>query len=175
MNNPARQEELKQLVNSFKPELICIQETKMTKINPTTVKRALGLEYENNFVYLLAEGTKGGILLAARESILQLQNLAIANHTISVLVVDTRYNATWMLTGVYGPQGDLEKRMFIRELRHLKQTALPCWLVIGDLNLIYREEEENIGRLNRRLMLRFRRALNHLEVKEIELVGKKFT
>jgi hypothetical protein len=55
MNSPARQEEL----------------------NPTTVRRALGLEYENNFVYLLAEGTRGGILLAARESILQLQNSAI--------------------------------------------------------------------------------------------------
>jgi hypothetical protein len=27
-----------------------------------------------------------------------------------------------MFTGVYGPQGTLEEKMFIRELRHLKQT-----------------------------------------------------
>jgi hypothetical protein len=44
-----------------------------------------------------------------------------------------------MATGVYGPQGDLEKAMFIRELRGLKQGALDKWLILGDFNLIYKE------------------------------------
>jgi endonuclease/exonuclease/phosphatase family metal-dependent hydrolase len=77
--------------------------------------------------------------------------------------------------GVYGPQGDLEKKMFIRELRRLKQAVLPKWLLLGDLNLIYKAQDKNNGRLDQRLLLTFRRALNHLEVKEIELIGRKFT
>jgi hypothetical protein len=30
-----------------------------------------------------------------------------------------------MVTRVYGPQGDLEKKMFIRELRQLKHSVCP--------------------------------------------------
>jgi hypothetical protein len=74
---------------------------------------------------------------------------------------------------VYGPQGDLENKMFIREL---KQYPLPPkWLIIGDFNLIYKDEDKSNGRLNKNLMLRFRRAINFLGIKEIQLVGRKFT
>jgi hypothetical protein len=41
--------------------------------------------------------------------------------------------------------------------------------------MIYKEQDKNNNRLNRRLMLRFRRVLNHLEVKEIELAARNFT
>jgi hypothetical protein len=49
------------------------------------------------------------------------------------------------------------------------------WLIVGDFNMIYKEQKKNNGRLNRRLMSRFRRTLNYLEVKEMELVGKQYT
>jgi hypothetical protein len=65
--------------------------------------------------------------------------------------------------------------MFIRELRRLKNSVKPQWLLIGDFNLIYKSQDKNNGRLNTDLMLKFRRALNHLEVKEVDLIGKKFT
>lgn len=65
--------------------------------------------------------------------------------------------------------------MFIRELRRLKNVAKQEWLLLGDFNLVYKEENKNNGRLNRHVMLRFRRALNHLKVKEIDLMGRRFT
>jgi hypothetical protein len=55
MNNSARQEDLKQIVTTFQPDLICIQETKIAVINFTLVRRSLGMEYENNFVFQLME------------------------------------------------------------------------------------------------------------------------
>jgi hypothetical protein len=73
------------------------------------------------------------------------------------------------------PTGGLEKRNFIRELRRLKPPSQTRWLLLGDFNLIYKDQDKNNGRLNRRLMNQFRCALNHLEVKEIDLVGKHFT
>jgi hypothetical protein len=65
--------------------------------------------------------------------------------------------------------------MFIREITSLKQSSLQPWLIIGDFNLIYKDEDKSNGRLNRNMMARFKKALDHLEVKEIPLVGKKFT
>jgi endonuclease/exonuclease/phosphatase family metal-dependent hydrolase len=60
-------------------------------------------------------------------------------------------------------------------LRQLKQTALPKWLLLGDFNLTYMAQDKSNNRLNHRLMIKFRRTLNHLEVKEVELIGRKFT
>jgi hypothetical protein len=52
---------------------------------------------------------------------------------------------------------------------------LTKWLLLGDFNLIYKEEDKNNNRFNRNLILRFRRAINHLEVQEIQLKGRQFT
>jgi hypothetical protein len=65
--------------------------------------------------------------------------------------------------------------LFLRELRSLKDLVRPAWLVLGDFNLIYLDQDKSNGRLNRRMMARFRRALNHMEVREVQLLGKKFT
>lgn len=102
-------------------------------------------------------------------------NPHLTNNTISVTVQDAKRDTTWTLTGVYGPQGELEKKMFLRELKQLKALALPRWLIIGDFNLIYKEQDKSNGNLNRRLMSRFPRTLNHLEVMEVPLLGRKFT
>jgi hypothetical protein len=60
-------------------------------------------------------------------------------------------------------------------LRQLGQTILPKWLLLGNFNLIYQDADKSNGKLNRGLMLIFIRALNYLKVKEISLVGQKFT
>jgi exonuclease III len=42
MNNPARQEEIKQVISLSKPDLICIQETKMPLIIAVVVRNSRG-------------------------------------------------------------------------------------------------------------------------------------
>lgn len=54
------------------------------------------------------------------------------------------------------------------------RTAGP-WMICGDFNLIYREEDKNNGDLNRRMMRRFRRLLNDLALKEVYLNGRRYT
>jgi hypothetical protein len=53
---------------------------------------------------------------------MQLTSPTLTSHTISAKAIDLRYKRSWMIIGVYGPQGDLEK-MFIRELKQLKQSV----------------------------------------------------
>lgn len=56
--------------------------------------------------------------------------------------------------------------MFIRELKQLSQSASPQWLILGDFNLLYQESDKNLGPIDRNMIHRFRRALNHMEVKK---------
>jgi exonuclease III len=175
LNSDAKKEDVRQTISLFNLDLICVQETKLAQVDVALVRRCFGGIYEDNFVFLPATGYRGGILLAANSTILKITNPSSSNNTISATVVDHRSNLTWTVTRVSGPQGALEKKMFIRELRNLKQTAKPQWLILGDFNLIYREQDKNQGRLNRRIMTSFRRALNYLEVRELNLLGRKYT
>jgi exonuclease III len=70
MNNAVRQEEIKQLMTIYSPDLVCLQETKLSVINLSVVRNALGSLYANSFVYLPTDRTKGGILIAAKDSTL---------------------------------------------------------------------------------------------------------
>jgi exonuclease III len=37
LNNPARQEDIRQVIHIFKLDIVCIQETKMSVIDPAVV------------------------------------------------------------------------------------------------------------------------------------------
>jgi hypothetical protein len=52
---------------------------------------------------------------------------------------------------------------------------MQCWMIIGDINMMYQAQDKNNDNINIRLMNKFRRTLNRLEVKEIDLVGKCYT
>jgi hypothetical protein len=108
-----REENVKQLISSYMPKIVCLQKTKMDSISPTIVRNTLGAKFDSNFVYLPSIGISGGTLLAATQRNFQLQNHSFTNHTISASIHDLRNNSTGMITGVYGPQGDLEKRCLL--------------------------------------------------------------
>jgi hypothetical protein len=65
--------------------------------------------------------------------------------------------------------------MFLREIKRVRHSARPRWLLLSDFNMIYPEQDKNNDRLNMRLMARFRRTLNQMEFKEVELVVRKYT
>jgi exonuclease III len=112
INSLAQQEEIKQFITIIKP-VICLQETKMVSSNYSIIRNVLGSDYENNFIYLPANGRRGGVLIAASESLIQIQNPVLMNHTISTTMVDSRHNLLWTLTSVYGPQGTLDKKCLV--------------------------------------------------------------
>jgi exonuclease III len=53
------------MIKTFRPDLICLQETKLIAMNNVTIRKVAGLEYEDNFFFLPVDGTRGIILVAA--------------------------------------------------------------------------------------------------------------
>lgn len=81
----------------------------------------------------------------------------------------------WTITNVYGPHDDARRTQFLLELQEVAQSVNTPWLVLGDFNLITSAADKNNMNLDRRWMLRFRQALNASSLKEIRLIGRKFT
>jgi hypothetical protein len=62
-----------------------------------------------------------------------------------------------------------------KELRNVRSACPGPWILMGDFNLIYMDDDKSSGNFNRHLMDRFRRLINDLGVKELALHGRKFT
>jgi len=81
-------------------------------------------------------------------------------------------NKELSITGVYGPQNDVDKILFLQEILDLSQHVLPTWLLLGDFNLILSAQEKNNTRLNVSMINRFRTTVDNLELPRIELRQK---
>jgi hypothetical protein len=50
-NNIAKQEDIKQVINILKPDLVCLQETKLSSLDSSTARNIIGADYENSFLF----------------------------------------------------------------------------------------------------------------------------
>lgn len=98
----------------------------------------------------------------------------VDDHSVSIQFrpVD---DVEWWLTCVYGPQLNQDKLAFLQELRDIRACCFGPWLVLGDFSLIYKEEDKNNPNLDRQMMHGFRRWIEDLALKELPLVGRKYT
>lgn len=69
----------------------------------------------------------------------------------------------------------MKKIQFLQELRDIRMACPSPWVIAGDFNLIYKDEDKNNTNYNRAMMGRFRRLINDLSLKEVPLLGRKFT
>ena len=68
LNDRGRRDNVHKVVDSCRPNIICLQETKLAHISERDVLGFLGRDYRK-FVYPPAQGTRGGILGAWREDV----------------------------------------------------------------------------------------------------------
>jgi hypothetical protein len=119
----------------------------MASINHTVIRNVFGSDYDNNFLCLPASGTRGGVLIAAKESLIQLQNHVVIGHTISATVVDCRHNIQWTLTGVYGPQGTLDKKCLLERSKVSSNLLYSLSLLLEILTAFTRMKTKAMGDL----------------------------
>jgi exonuclease III len=136
--------------------VICLQETKIANWTHTLLVETVGNDMAQNMAYLPSIGTSGGVLIAASDRYFQVDNPYTTVNTVSATIKMLSDNKEWSITGVYGPQSDSEKHLFMQEISELKSQMLPAWLLLGDFNLIYRAQDKNNGRINLSLLNGFR-------------------
>ncbi|XP_071685441.1 uncharacterized protein [Lolium perenne] len=148
----------------------------MADISASVVSEAVGARFASNFIFKPAAGTRGGILIACSDDFaVVLDPLASCDFFITGTITDRSNGSSWSMTAVYGPQEDSDKIIFLQELRRIKTMVLPEWIILGDFNLIKSVDEKSNSNINIRMMGRFRRTIDELELKEIHLNGRRFT
>jgi mannosylglycoprotein endo-beta-mannosidase len=173
LNDRAKRNAVREFVESVKVNLVCLQETKLNVIDRYLVMQCLGSSFDE-FAYLPAIETRGGILLAWDSTVLSITNIVLDSFSLTGHVKTLDQN-NWWITVVYGPQDDADKIQFLQELTERRSLCSGPWILLGDFNLILRASEKNNENINRPMMNRFRHFVGNLELKELYMHGRLFT
>jgi exonuclease III len=174
LNNPARRKSIQRFIANHNSNIVVFQEMKVANVHAGLISEAIGARFASNFIFQPADGTRGGILIACSDDFsIDINPAASSNNFITGTITDKSNGTSWSLTAVYCPQDDPDKIQFMQDLRGLKQIVLPQWMLLGDFNLIKSVEEKSNQNINIRMM--GRRTIEDLELREIPLVGRRFT
>lgn len=98
----------------------------------------------------------------------------VESFSVSVNFSLLDWQHSWLIA-VYGPQDSGEKVQFLQELREIQSACARPWVMAGDFNFIYRDEDKNNINLNRAIMSRFWCLIDDLALVDIPIHGQKFT
>lgn len=126
LNDGAKRASVRNQVLSTGATIVCLQETKISAWTHSLLVETVGTELASNAAFLPSVGTCGGILIAASNRFFKLNQQHLTAHTVSVTVTMRAENKTWTLTGVYGPQSDIDKLLFLQEIMDLRAHCLPA-------------------------------------------------
>jgi exonuclease III len=147
LNDAAHRELARETTLSARPTIVCLQETKVSSMNLSIRMETLGSRLSGHCT-LDANGTRGGILLAWDEEVVELTSVDIRQFTITATVRLLLTNVNFRLTTCYGPAIDRRKEEFLQEMISIKPPLGLPWLIMGDFNLIYKADDKNNLNLN---------------------------
>ena len=135
----------------------------------------IGGNWMRDTVVLSALGSRGGIAIFWNRDIVSISSQAVVQFSIAAIVSLVNSTTSFVLTTVYGPSDGTNKEAFFDELARSAPPSSEPWLLTGDFNVIYEARDKNNLNLNRRVMGRFRDAIDAAGLWEIKCRNRRFT
>uniref|UniRef100_A0ACD5ZPF3 Uncharacterized protein n=1 Tax=Avena sativa TaxID=4498 RepID=A0ACD5ZPF3_AVESA len=169
---PATVQELVILVQTYKPSLVFLCETRQSEDRVKNLRFCIGMR---NCFHVKGEGSGGGIALYSLDGI-EVEVLSFSKRHIDAYISGGPYESKWRGTFVYGEPKASDRHFMWDKLRVIKQHSTEPWLMIGDFNeAMWQEEHFSNSRRSERLMLDFREVLSHCDLHDIGFLGTPWT
>jgi len=97
-----------------------LQETKISNWTHSHLVDTVGTEMASNAIFLPSVGVCGCILIAASEHFFTLTQPHLTTNTVTTKLTMLAENKEWSISGVYGPQNDADKILFLQEILDLR-------------------------------------------------------
>jgi exonuclease III len=141
LNSTARQQVLRDLIADHRCTVVYVQETKLANVDDRIIAQALGPQFVGSVAVLPAQGISGGVIIGCSTDHYIISDISVGQYTVTAKIRSRIDQASWNITGVYGPQGDTDKLLFISEIKTLKSQMQRCYLVgqFWDTSILYAE------------------------------------
>lgn len=176
LNDRRKRIAIRQTILIEKPDIVCMQETKLSQMNSSLLNQICGRRYDEHRV-INAIGTRGGILIATRSAQFQIVDTKATACCLSVWLQDRKDSSSFWFTGVYGPSSPHTRVEFLEEIKsHKPQDATP-WILGGDFNITLTIQDRNrpANSADWRNTRQFAQLVSDLGLLNLNLQGRTFT
>lgn len=174
LNDLEKRKVVKAAFSRWKPHLVCLQETKLEKVDRDIICSAGGgcwVEWE----YLGASGVAGGVLVLWDNRIFNRLGLEVGCYSVSCLLRLVENDNICVFSGVYGPCADASRKDLWEELKGVRQWWNHPWCIGGDFNVVRFPDERSGSRRFTREMENFNDFIDEMEFMDLPLEGGNFT
>lgn len=174
LRRPAKRFLVKDFLNLHFVDVCCLQESKLEEV-PPSVWREIGGSRLDQFFFVPALGTAGGIILGWNSVLMSGNLLRMGTFNIKVEFCSKHENLTWRCTSVYGPNARSLKCAFWEELRENVGAPGVLLIICGDFNAIFDVGNKNWGLPNLEDIRMANAFLHELKLLEPSSMGRRFT
>jgi len=135
LNDQNKRIMVKSLMQKWKADVYCFQETKISKEVEAMAKQLWSCRWMK-CGYLEAEGSCGGVLMMWDSRIWRGTLVEAGQFSITYEFVSTQNLYTWYLTGVYAPHTRDEKLLCWEEIAAVRTICDGPWVTCGDFNTV---------------------------------------
>ncbi|KAK4260674.1 hypothetical protein QN277_003758 [Acacia crassicarpa] len=147
-------------------------ETKIKSARITKLRNKCGFSRD---LYVEPRGLAGGLALWWHNSI-SLTVLYKSKNVIHVLMESKCLQTPKLISFVYGPPKEGERRLVWNLMRNLVASVRDSWLLVGDFNdLLSQAEKEGGNPRSMRKILNFQSLLSDCNIMDLEFKGSNFT
>ena len=118
LNEVDKRLQIRNLLRSWKADIVCLQETKLEWITRVIVRSIWGCSYVD-WLYLGSDGASGGILLMWDRRVVEKVEEVVGHFTVSCKFKNVGDQFEWAFTSVCGPNLNKRRRLMWEELTGL--------------------------------------------------------
>ncbi|XP_057867448.1 uncharacterized protein LOC131074785 [Cryptomeria japonica] len=173
-NAPDKRRLIKRGFDQIKPEIICIQETKLGREDAA---RFFGVRQRWSGFFVDSEGASGGLGILWNPLVVQVDPVSCSKHWQMVMVILKIMNFSCFLINVYGPTLAAEKCRLWEDISKLLAEVRPTLaIVVGDFKatLSFSEKRGGVSRMCR-TQLHFQTFVDSSALFEVVAKGGSFT
>ncbi|WMV31904.1 hypothetical protein MTR67_025289 [Solanum verrucosum] len=131
---------IKLLIQKWKPDILCLQETKTECCSVAIARHIWGSRWVE-WVELKASGTRGGIIILWDNRQWKCLDSYQGQHTLSAMWEGLQVDFRFCFSEVYGPHSTPERFDLWDELAAIRGIWDGCWVIGGDFNVCRYEHE----------------------------------
>uniref|UniRef100_A0A2N9H3D8 Reverse transcriptase domain-containing protein n=1 Tax=Fagus sylvatica TaxID=28930 RepID=A0A2N9H3D8_FAGSY len=135
LNDPKKRVVLKNWLRTWKVDVICLQETKLDKVDGRLIHSIWGNRFAG-WEVLNADNTAGGVLLLWDKRVVERIDSIVGRFSVSCQWKSLVDGFEWVGTGVYGPNRDDSRSELWAELSEIRHQWSQPWCIFGDFNVV---------------------------------------
>jgi exonuclease III len=174
LRDPQKLKHVSYLTKEHNLNFIALSETGRSEFMPSFLKNlCAGRDYL--WHTMAPKGRSGGMLVGVDLQVVDIGAIHEGDYYVKFHLCNKADSFKWVLVAVYGPAQDDQKESFLAELVNMcSHESLP-FMIGDDFNIMRRSEEKNNDRFNNRWPFLFNVVIDKLNMRELEMSGRKYT